>query len=195
MLDDLDSTLEALLKAELPSEMFPTTQISFAAPDAESVGSKPAINLFLYDVRENLDLRSGVASFQRQDDRTAVRVRAPARVDCSYLITFWPMESGEASGPKVEHQFLGLVMKILMRHCKLPAEVLQGELANHEPPVRAATLKTGYLNSMGEFWQAMGGKPKVAINYTVTIAVPVHEPDEAVPLVAERLSSLTFLEP
>jgi hypothetical protein len=195
MLWDLDNTLEALLRNELPSEMFPTTQISFATPDSASVGSKPAINLFLYDVRENLELRSGMASFQRQDDRTAVRVRAPARVDCSYLITFWPMESGEDSGPKVEHQFLGLVMQVLMRHRKLPTGVLQGELAGQEPPVRAATLKTGYLNSMGEFWQAMGGKPKVAINYTVTISVPVHEPGEAVPLVSESRSTVAFLEP
>lgn len=185
MLHDLDNTIEALLRRELPAEMFPMTHISFAAPDAESIGGRPAINLFLYDVRENLGLRSGVDSFQRQDDGTALRVRPPARVDCSYLITFWPMDTATALDPKEEHKFLGKVMAVLLRYRKLPSEVLQGELRGQEPPLRAISLQPGHLNSLGEFWQAMGGKPRVAINYTVTIAVPVQEASEVVPLVME----------
>ena len=43
------------------------------------------------------------------------------------------------------------------------------------PPLPAVTLQPGRLQSMGEFWQALGGKPKAALNYTVTIAIPVHD--------------------
>jgi hypothetical protein len=38
---------------------------------------------------------------------------------------------------------------------------------------------------LGEFWQAMGGKPKAALNYTVTISVAVHEAAEVIPLVVD----------
>jgi hypothetical protein len=186
MLYDLDNTLAALLEQELPSELLATTQISFAAPDGESVGSKPAINLFLYDVRENLELRSGVDSFERRGDGTAVRLPPAVRVDCSYLITFWPRETGEQSSPRNEHRYLGKVMTALLRHRKLPAAVLQGELAGQEPPLHAVSLQSGYLSNMVGFWQAMGGKPRLAINYTVTISVPVHGEGETVPLVVER---------
>ena len=187
MLQDLDSTLEALLKSELPEGMFSTMQVSFDTPDTESIKAKPAINLFLYDVRENMELRSGVESFQRQGGESALRVRPDSRIDCSYLITFWPKEAN----PKEEHRYLGMVMKVLLRHRKLPPAVLQGELQGQEPPLRAVSLRAAQLNSMGEFWQAMGGKPKVAINYTVTISMPVHDVGETVPLVKERQIDLS----
>ena len=54
--------------------------------------------------------------------------RAPTRVDCSYLITAWASES--ISNPSQdEHRILGEVMRVLLRHATLPAQVLQGDLA------------------------------------------------------------------
>ena len=61
---------------------------------------------------------------------------------------------------------------MLLRHVILPAQVLQGDLRDQEPPLPASTLQPGRLQSLGEFWQALGGKPKAALNYTVTIGVP-----------------------
>ena len=55
-----------------------------------------------------------------------------------------------------------------------PAELddlLQGGLQSQELPLPTAALQPGRLQSLGEFWQALGGKPKSALNYTVTIAV------------------------
>jgi hypothetical protein len=188
MLQDLDNTLAKLLEAELP-DIFGAAAISFDTPDPELIKSKPAVNLFLYDVRENMELRSGVDSFQRQNDGTALRIRSAVRVDCSYLITFWTRDQ---SNPLDEHRYLGEVMKVLLRYRKLPSGILQGELKGQEPPVRAVSLRPGQLNSMGDFWQAMGGRPKVAINYTVTISIPVADAGE-VPLVRERHLGLSQL--
>jgi len=182
MLQDLDSTLEALLKKELPENVAKAIHISFDTPDSESIKNTPAINLFLYDIRENMELRSGVDTFQRQSDgRGAVRMRPDVRIDCSYLITFWP----KTSDPKEEHRYLGMVMKALLRYRKLSPDVLQGELKGQESSLRAVSLRAAQLSSMGEFWQAMGGKPKAAINYTITISMPVHEVAAPVPLVTE----------
>jgi hypothetical protein len=181
MLQDLDKTLKVLLELHLPRGVASQQYtISFETPDKEHIAPS-SLNLFLYDVRENLDLRQTIGGFERQGDGTATRKRPPARVDCSYLITAWPPEAKPAA-PE-EHRMLGEVMKVLLRYPTLPVEVLQGSLKGQEPPHRASSLRPGQLQSLGEFWQAMGGKPKAALNYTVTIAVPIDEVVETAPLV------------
>jgi hypothetical protein len=181
MLQDLDKTLEVLLKCELPPT-WRNLAISFDTPNKEFIQTTPAINLFLYDIRENLELRNSVSSVQRQSSGVALKQRPPARMDCSYLITVW---STKPSDPAQEHQILGEIMKVLLRYPKLPAEVLQGSFEGQEPPLRAAPLRASQLQSLGEFWQALGGKPKAALNYTITISVPVHSAEEVVPLVMD----------
>jgi hypothetical protein len=186
MINDLDKTLETLLLQELPPDLVGESavtkvSISFATPDdkfpPQSV-TLPAIDLFLYDIRENRDLRSNEWVVDRKSDGTASKKRAAVRVDCSYLITAWASE-GSTTPAQDEHHLLGEVMKVLLRHPTLPSAVLQGSLEGQEPLLPAAALQPGRLQSLGEFWQALGGKPKAALNYTVTFAVEVQEPVEA----------------
>ncbi|MBD2341691.1 DUF4255 domain-containing protein [Calothrix sp. FACHB-156] len=197
MFNDLDKTLEELLRRELPAtligpEATSPVGISFATPDQDFATSKPSnapvINLFLYDVRENLELRSNQGSLIRQHDENiprSVKTRPPVRVDCSYLVTVW--SASIPPSPEQEHQILGEVIKALIRYPRIPAQVLKGSLVGQEPPLRALTLRPTLLQSLGEFWQAMGGKPRPAINYTVTLAIPVYNTEESVPLVTDML--------
>jgi hypothetical protein len=188
MINDLDETLGALLKRELPRGMAEQVQVSFAAPDdqfpPQSV-TLPAIDLFLYDVRENLELRSSEVYLERRTDGTAVKTEAPVRVDVSYLITAWPSQS-VAEPSEDEHRLLGEVMRALLRYRTIPRELLQGTLAGQRLPLPVSTLQPGRLQSVGEFWQALGGKPKAALNYTVTLAIDLAEP-EVVDLVTEKV--------
>ena len=80
---------------------------------------------------------------------------------------------------------LSAVMRALLRFPKLPRELLQGSLARQDLPLPVSALQPGRLQSLGEFWQALGGKPKAALNYTVTLSVDVSEPEPA-PLVTGR---------
>lgn len=183
MIDDLDKTLGALLKRELPPSLLKQVAICFEAPDDQfppSSVTPPAIDLFLYDVRENNELRSNEWSVERGDGRFEKR-RAPVRVDCSYVITTWARASSNQSAQD-EHRLLGEVMRVLLRYPTLPSEVLQGSLTGQEPSLPAVSLQPGRLQSLGEFWQALGGKPKAALYYTVTIGVDPFEPVEG-PLV------------
>jgi hypothetical protein len=193
MLQDLDKTLKELLIRQLPAGVVLPDNIGFEVPDPASI-STPGINLFLYDVRENLELRNTVGTFVRQSDGTAIKQRPPARVDCSYLITAWPSTSQTNSKPDAaeEHQILGEVMKVLLRFPMLPEEVLQGSLKGQEPPVRAFSLRPGQLQNLGDFWQALGGKPKASLNYIVTISVPIDEEELSVPLVTNPQINLTL---
>jgi hypothetical protein len=187
MIDDLDRTVEELLKRDLPPTLVGQIAISFGAPDSEFPPASvtlPAVDLFLYDIRENLELRSTGWTVERQENGSAMKRLAPVRVDCSYLITAW---SSEASTTRAldEHRILSEVMYALLRHPILPEVLLQGRLKGQEPPT--STLQPGRLQSVGELWQALGGKPKAALNYTVTVGVGPDRAIETEPLVIEKV--------
>ncbi|BAY14130.1 DUF4255 domain-containing protein [Calothrix sp. NIES-2098] len=187
MIDDLDRTLEELLKRSLPPDLVRQVSISFATPDPQfpppSV-TLPAIDLFLYDIREKRELRNNEWLVERQSNGTVAKKPPLVRVDCSYLITAWPSESS-TTPIRDEHRLLGEVMKVLLRYPILPSEILLGSLVEQEIPLPTMTLQPIQLQSLGEFWQALGGKPKVVLNYTITISVTVHEARSAAPLVTE----------
>lgn len=184
MLHELDQTLAALLKRELPGRDQIT--VSFAAPDDQFSVKLPAVDLFLYDVRENLELRSNDDIIERQADLTSIRFQPPVRVDASYLITAWPgVGGGQDDASEDEHKLLSSVMRALLRFPKLPRELLKGSLATQDLPLPVSTLQPGRLQSLGEFWQALGGKPKAALNYTVTLSIDVSEPERQ-PVVIDR---------
>ena len=176
MIHDVDRTLRELLERELPQALAQQVAISFDPPDDQfppQAVTLPAIDLFLYDVRENHDLRSAEWIVDRSGP-VVTKQRPPTRVDCSYLITAWASES-IANPSQDEHRILSEVLRVLLRHATLPRQVLQGDLRNQEPPLPASTLQPGRLQSLGEFWQALGGKPKAALNYTVTIGISTEE--------------------
>jgi len=199
MIDDLDKTIAALLRHDtygLPPGLAEQVQISFATPDdqfpPQSV-TLPAVDLFLYDVRENLDLRSNEVYLERQSNGTAIRTRAPVRVDFSYLVTAWSSES-VPDRAQDEHRLLGEVMQTLLRHRTLPEDVLQGVLADQAPPLPASALQPGRLQSLGEFWQALGGKPKAALNYSVTVSIEVADRED-VRLVTDKVLKIRAERP
>lgn len=187
MINALDETLAALLRREFAAGLSDQVQVSFATPDdqfpPQSV-TLPAIDLFLYDVRENLELRSNETYVERHADGTATRLPPPVRVDFSYLITAWPSES-VPDPSEDEHRLLGEVMLVLLRYRTIPEEVLQGVLVGQQPPLPVSSLQPGRLQSLGEFWQALGGKPKAALNYMVTLAIDV-APAEKLRLVTDK---------
>jgi Pvc16 N-terminal domain len=180
MIRDLDETIATLLRRDLSPTLVKQVQISFATPDDQFPPQSvvlPAIDLFLYDIRENLELRSNEVYLDRHSDGTATRIRAPVRVDFSYLVTAWASES-VPDPAEDEHRLLGEVMRILLRYPTIPEDVLQGALKGQQPPLPTSSLQPGRLQSLGEFWQALGGKPKAALNYQVTASVEVTAPEE-----------------
>jgi hypothetical protein len=187
MLDAVDATLESLLKQELPRNILSKStevHISFDTPYQGAIAKKPAINCFLYDVRENLELRSSTWLVERQSNGKATQKRPPARVDCSYLITAWPQDEKDI---RTEHQLLGEVMKVLLRYRSLPESLIADALEEQKLPLRLISLRSSNLGSFGEFWQVMGGKdgtkPKVVLHCTITVSVTVDETQQEASLV------------
>src|SRR5471032_142163 len=109
MIQDVDETLKELLVQKVPIDLS-VIDITFDTPtkDWSAAVTKPTINLFLYEVRENLELRSSERTFIRNGN-TAVESRAPVRVDLAYLITVWTTDISD------EHQLLGRVLAALLQ--------------------------------------------------------------------------------
>ena len=185
MFQDLDASLAALVAAELG---IPDVAVSFVGPDSDFPPASvalPAISFFLYDIREELELRSGVWEVDN-----GLRQPPPSRVNCSYLITAWPTET--APNPaEDEHRMLGELLKVLLRHRTIPTPYLQGELLGQEPPMPTRIMADNQLNSLGEFWQAMGGRPKASLHYRITLSFDVTDSVPAGPPVTTRTLNLS----
>lgn len=167
MINDLDESIKQLLikKGGVNST---EVNISFEAPsrDWATSQSKPAINIYLYDIHENHELRSYEWTVERNNNRTATRKKAPLRVAFSYLVTVWAKDMGD------EHRLLGHLMAVLCRHHSLPEDILQGALKELEYPVHASAAQPdGLVKNPADFWSALDNQLKPSINYVVTLPV------------------------
>lgn len=193
MIDDLDRSLEELLRRQLPPALEEQVTITFAAPAEDfppAAVALPAIDLFLYEVRENRDLREAAWQLGLDSSGQGRRLRPPARVDCSYLVTAWPTPT--STTPVLdEHRLLSEAMRVLLRHPTLPPPVLQGALRGQEPPLPATAMRPGEHQGLTQLWEALGGKPRAALTLAVTIAVELAEPEDTGPLVTDRTIGLT----
>jgi hypothetical protein len=193
VIHELDLVIASIIEAGLPA-MDPKPLITFAPPDSQFPPqgvTLPAIDLFLYDVRENRELRTTEPLRERiQEDGVDrwVKTRPPVRVDCSYLVTAWP-RSTAPNPTEDEHRLLGEVLRVLLAHRRLP--VPTGSTWEQDLPIRALPAQEGRLQSVGEFWQALGGKAKGALDYKVTISVDLFTPPVVAPTVLEKVLTMT----
>ncbi len=166
MISALDETIKQLLikNGRLdPAEV----DISFDMPDREwsASVSKPTVNIYLYDVRENVDLRNYEWSVAHNNG-TATKTKAPRRVDLSYLITVWANDTAD------QHRLLGHLLAVLFKYPELPEELLQGVLKGVGWPIRTFVAQPdGAMRNTADFWSALDNNLKPSINLVVTIPV------------------------
>lgn len=179
MLDDLDETIKAVLR-ERGSLMAAEVDIAFEAPDREWSGriNRPTVNCYLYDIRENLELReSGWVNERDLNGRRAKRSRPLRRFDLSYVITAWTNDVED------EHKLLWRVLATFVKIPLLPTEQLQGALRDLDsPPMAMVAQPNALLRNPAEVWSALENRIRPSVNLTVTMPLSDFEPIEA-PLV------------
>lgn len=167
MFSDLDESIKQILVKEgnlEPSEI----EISFEIPNREwSAGiSKPTLNCYLFDIRENRELRQGGMQTDRSEaNGVPHKRRPPLRLDLTYLITAWTRAVED------EHRLLWHALHTLMRFAILPPGLLQGELRDHQLPIYTKLVQEGVLKSPGEFWTALENQLKPSLSFVATLAV------------------------
>jgi hypothetical protein len=174
MIADLDETIKKVLVAELPIKNG-EIDVKFDQPKREWSAklTKPTVNFFLYDVRENAALRqaqwqpvaNGNGSKGNGNDNVAHSKKTPFRIDCYYMMTTW------ASEPEDEHRLLSRCLMGLFRHPVLPEHMMVGTLQNNRFEVTTGLARHDKLTNPAEVWSALDNEMRPSISYIVTLAL------------------------
>ncbi len=176
MIRDLSTTLQAILSDPTLADQFPELSRALIAFDRPDDGFKPGqatVNLFLFDVRENLELRSNEAIIERLNGQAVIH-RAPMRVACTYLVTAWP--AGGTDLVLQEQRLLAQVLQVLSKYPTIPADLLKGKLVGQQPPLPMMATHPEELKNPAEFWTAIGNKMRASLTVTATISMDIFEP-------------------
>jgi hypothetical protein len=168
MLADLDAGLRRLLEAELADHGFDGVRVSFEAPTNQWAAglTAPTVDLFLYDLREAVDVPAGGWSEHRGNGPARLE-RPPLKLECSYAVTAWTREAED------EHRLLSQTLAVLLAHTRLPDRVLGERLAEASAAQGPIMTRIGQPkgDKKAEFWTAVGGRYRVSLDYVVTLSI------------------------
>jgi hypothetical protein len=182
MIDELDEVLKKLLIRELPIQNG-EVDIQFDQPKREwsSRVSRPTLNIFLYDIRENQKLRQTQPMWETERDLNgnATQRRKPVRVDLHYMLTAWATE------PEDEHRLLSRALMALFRFANLPEDLLTEELQTQGKQIPVMAAQYSELNNSTDIWNVLDNEMRPAISLIITLSIDPYAP-LTVPLVRQR---------
>ena len=170
MISDVDESLRRLL-TERGNLNSGEVDISFDQPTREWAGgvSKPTVNLYLYDIRENTELRDPTPwKVRTGPNNTAVKSRPEPRIDLTYSITAF------ANASEDEHRLLSRILLTLFQHPVMPEEVLRGAVSGQE--IRASVAQAGdVMQTPADYWGALDNDIRPAIDYRLTVRLDLSQ--------------------
>lgn len=169
---DVNNAMNKMLRAYVNEDV----AIRFDLPDVDATQSDAAISVFLYDIHEDLQLRTAESrGFKAGLGQLS---SGWANVKCNYLITYW-----ESTGPATDAgnpdsqpdnqaiKVMSQVLAALINNRQLAA--IPGAYTQVMPPKEN-------LNSLGNFWQSLGNRPRLSLNYCVTVPISLSDKGEEV---------------
>ncbi|GAA2218923.1 DUF4255 domain-containing protein [Micromonospora olivasterospora] len=167
MINEVDEALHALLTEELLAGT--DVQLSFDAPtrEWEVRRNAPTVNLFLYDVREEMaHRREGRIEECDADGVVVAEHRPPRYFALSYLVTAWTAQ------PQDEHRLLSVLLAGLVTHDVLPPGRLVGGLADLGLTVpMSIAVPPRRDRGLADIWSALGGSLKPSLDLVVTTPI------------------------
>jgi uncharacterized protein DUF4255 len=166
VISEVDSAVRALILREAVDRS--GVEVVFDAPtrDWASRRTVPTINVYLYDIREDMRRRErGVINEFDDSGRVVSRKLPPRYFKLSYLMTAWTQR------PEDEHRLLSGLLSCFLVHDALPRDVLTGPLLETGMPLPVTVaLPPPEDRSFADVWTALGGELKPSLD--LVIAVP-----------------------
>lgn len=174
MIPDVDDTLRRMLSQELGKlpgcPVYDAEQITFDPPTeaASAQDGEARVNLYLHDIRENLDLRDETFLRVRSDrDESMVGIRrAPVRINLAYLVT---VHAGH--DPATEHRLMANVLGVLLTYLAVPSRFLSGTLeglTNDAVLMSVAQPDDLELFNPSSLWQALESQMQPSLILIIT---------------------------
>jgi Pvc16 N-terminal domain len=135
--------------------------------DWASRRNAPTVDIYLYDIREDMRRRErGVINEYDSAGRVVDRHLPPRYFKLSYLVTAWTQRAED------EHRLLSVILACFLRHDAVPADLLEGQLAELALPVGITVgLPPPEDRGFADVWSALGGELKPSLD--VVIATPI----------------------
>jgi hypothetical protein len=182
VIHDVDESIRTLLREYVEEA---GVEVNFERPPPETGGkrrTKPRISAYLYDVREEVDLRRVGYDELLVDENGGVVRRPPPRLfRLSYVLT---VSAGSAED---EHRILSYALACFLRFDAIPREALGGTLEGSPIPVRltVATPTASDAQQSG-IWRALGVELKASLQLIVVAPFDTNKFEKAGPLVLQR---------
>jgi hypothetical protein len=168
VIHEVDAALRGLIDLEAGIR---DVDVVFDAPtrDWASRRTTPTVDVYLYDIREDLRRRErGVLNEYNADETRIIGRHLPPRhFKLSYLVTAWTQR------PEDEHRLLSSLLSAFLRYDALPDDLLSGPLAELGLPVPLTVgLPPPEDRGFADVWSALGGELKPSID--VVVSTPIN---------------------
>jgi hypothetical protein len=169
MIHEVDQLLERLVRRDALNGS--TVELQFDAPNKDWVARRnaPTVDMYLYDIREDLQRRVPAWEDARGDDgKVKDRYLPPRRFKLAYLVTAWTQRSED------EHRLLSALLSAFIRNPMIKPEDLEGSLAEPDLPVYIDVGQPPTQDrSLADVWSALGGELKPSLDVVVTAPILV----------------------
>jgi hypothetical protein len=162
VISEVDEALRSLVRAEAISA---DVDVVFDAPTKDWAARRnaPTVNLYLYDIREDLRRRQrGWTDVRGEGGVVVSRRPVPRHFKLSYLVTAWTQR------PEDEHRLLSGLLRCFLRNDAMPRDLVTGPLAETgmDVPVTVA-LPPPEDRAFADVWSALGGELKPSLDVVV----------------------------
>ncbi|NWF69244.1 MAG: DUF4255 domain-containing protein [Chloroflexi bacterium] len=180
MIHDLDKTLEKIIleRGRLSKN---EVDIAFDLPSSDWASrlSRPTINCWCYDLRENTKLRNMEFNTIRGERSAQMRL-APLRFSLTYLVTAWARKIED------EHQLLWRALSALVRSTVIESEMAQGALRDQPYDIPISVGQIGETTgNLTDLWSVLESEMRLGFTCVVTLALDTERALEA-PMVFEK---------
>lgn len=166
VINEVDDALRQIVAAASLTDV----DVVFEAPTKDWAARRnaPTVNLYLYDIREDVRRRERGFVEEFDDDGVFVARRpAPKYFKLSYLVSAWTQR------PDDEHRLLDSLLRAFLRHEALPRDFVGGPLAETGLVVPMTVgLPPPEDRAFADVWSALGGELKPSLDLVVT--APIH---------------------
>jgi hypothetical protein len=167
MIHEVDDALRNLVRGEALRGS--DVEVVFDAPTKDWAARRnaPTVNLYLYDLREDIKRKTrGLINEYGAQGTVVARHKPPRYFKLSYLLTAWTQRAED------EHRLLSEILLTLLRHEAMPSALLQGSIAELGLAVPlSVALPPPEDRSFADVWSALGGELKPSLDIVVSVPV------------------------
>ncbi|MCC8459794.1 DUF4255 domain-containing protein [Photorhabdus aegyptia] len=145
--------------------------IRFDLPEINSIQSEPTVSVFLYEIHEDLQLRS--AESRRYNPITNTLLPGWVNINCNYLITYWDASKPSSDSSSPDSQPNNQAAQVMTRI--LNALINNRQLTGIPGAYTRVIPQQENLNSLGNFWQALGNRPRLSLLYSITVPMKLQD--------------------